>query len=348
MSTQHQDENSQVTRVSRRQFLKITAVAGSLAGLGALGVDALLSGETVHRVQTTRLLLGTVANLTLITDRPSEAEAALEAACSSMTEFESVLSRFKSDSQITQLNVSGTVEDPHPALSDVLARAEHYSELTHGAFDVTIEPVLALYRWHADQGTLPDSEAVLQARELVDYRKIVRRSDRITLQRQGMAVTLDGIAKGYIIDRGSDELRRRGFENILVELGGDMQASGMAGDRPWRISLQSPRQSTTAHNTPVTQIQDRALATSGDYMQFFSPDFRLHHILNPDTGDSPLELSSASVIAPTTCDADALATAAMVMGADQALALLAGLPDTEGLLIRKDGTHVQTAAFPQV
>lgn len=334
------------TRTSRRQFLKITAVAGSLAGLGALGIDALQSGPPARRVQATRLLLGTVANLTLITDRADAAEAAIEATFRRIATLESIMSRFQPESQLSRLNASGTLDDPHPALVGVLARAAHYSRLTGGAFDVTVEPLLALYRAQADRGTLPAPDAIAQARARVDYRAVQYSAERIRLRRPGMAITLDGIAKGYIIDQGTDELRRRGFEHVLVELGGDMQAGGIAGDRPWQIGLQPPRASMAAQRMLVAQLRDCALATSGDYIHAFTPDFRLHHILNPGTGDSPQELSSASVIAPAACDADALATAAMVLGADKTLALLASLPGVEGLLVRKDGSQTQTARFP--
>lgn len=338
---------SRQPQFSRRQFLKITAIAGSLAGLGVLGVDALQHHPAVRRVQTTRLLLGTVANLTLITDRPADAEAAIEAACGQMSRLEAVMSRHQPDSQLSQLNANGSLDAPHRALVEVLRRALDYSRLSDGAFDVTVEPVLALYRAHANQGTLPAREAVTAAQALVDYQAVECGADRIRLLKPGMGITLDGIAKGYIVDRGAGELRRRGFENILVELGGDMQAGGVAGDRPWQIGLQSPRATTVAQQMFVTSLQDRALATSGDYMQAFTPDFRLHHILNPGTGESPQELSSASVIAPTACDADALATAAMVLGADRALALAARLPEVESLLVRKDGRQIQTANFPR-
>lgn len=335
-------------RFSRRQFLKIVAVAGSLAGAGTLGLDALHTERPPHRIQVTRLLLGTVANITLITDRADAAQAAIAATLSTMAALERVMSRFRPDSQLSHLNSSGALRDPHPALVDVLQRALHFGDLTGGAFDVTVEPVLALYRHHALTGSLPAPDEVARLRALVNYRDIDMSADRIRLRQPGMAITLDGIAKGYIIDRGAHELRRRGIEQMLVELGGDMQAGGIAGDRPWQIGLQVPRDSMIDRALGVAQLRDCALATSGDYMQAFTSDFRLHHILTPSTGASPSELSSASVIAPTACDADALATAAIVLGADNTLTLLARLPDVEGLLIGKDGSQTQTAAFPRL
>lgn len=332
--------------LSRRQFLKITAISGAFAGLGALGMDALHNNPQISRVHATRLLLGTVANITIITDRTDGAEAAIEAAFFDMTALERVMSRFQPNSQLSRINTSGEVVDPHPSLVEVLRRAAYYGDLTDGAFDVTIEPVLALYRDHAMGGQLPSPEEIDQKRALVDFRALAVSADRIRLRQPGMAITLDGIAKGYIIDQGARELRRRGFESVLVELGGDMQACGCADDRPWRIGLQSPRKTLADKAQRVTQIHDCALATSGDYLQPFTPDFRLHHILNPRTGDSSPELSSASVIAPAACDADALATAAMVMGADATTQLLITLPGTAGAFVDKAGRWHQTPNFP--
>jgi thiamine biosynthesis lipoprotein len=334
------------SRLSRRQFLKITAISSAFAGLGALGIDALHDDLQIRRVQTTRLLLGTVANITLITDRTHDAEAAIEAAFFNMTALERVMSRFQPDSQLSHINASGEVRDPHPALVDVLRQAVYYGDLTGGAFDVTIEPVLALYRGYARTGQLPPPEEIDRQRALVNYHDLVIGAEHIRLRQPGMAITLDGIAKGYIIDQGAGELRRRGFGEVLVELGGDMQAWGSAGDRPWQIGLQSPRKTMADQTRRVTHIQDCALATSGDYMQPFTPDFRLHHILNPRTGASSPELSSASVIAPTACDADALATAAMVLGADKVTQLLITLPDTAGAFVDKAGRWHQTPNFP--
>lgn len=348
MNNNHTEQRHrpQISQMSRRQFLKITAVAGSLVGLGALGMEALKADARLHRVHKTHLLLGTVANITLITDRPGEAEAAINASFETMTALEAVMSRFKPDSQLSRLNAAGELTGPHPALIEVLTRAAYYSDLTGGAFDVTVEPVLALYREHALRGGVPSADAVAQQRALVNYRDLVVSAEALRFQQPGMAITLDGIAKGYVIDKGADKLRWHGFDQVLVELGGDMQAHGSAGERPWQVRLQAPRHEMAEQRMPVVRIENCALATSGDYMQSFTPDFHLHHILNPGTGDSPSELSSASVIAPTACDADALATASMVLGPAKAVSLLDALPDAAGAFVDKAGQWHQTANFP--
>ncbi|HML22398.1 MAG TPA: FAD:protein FMN transferase [Aggregatilinea sp.] len=333
------------TRFSRRQFIKITALAGGVVALGGVGLD-LARSPGVQRVQETCLLLGTVANLTVISDDPGTARAAIRASFERMAALEGIFSRFRADSQLTALNTTGRLDAPDPALRDVLARAVEYGDLTGGAFDVTVEPVLALYRARAVENRLPDADELARAEALVDYRRIALSADRITLDQPGMAVTLDGIAKGYIIDTGAAVFVGYGFDRVMVELGGDMQALGSAGSRPWQVGIQPPR-AGDAEFAAVTQIDNRALATSGDYMNTFTPDFRLNHILDPHTGASPLALSSASVIAPTACDADALATAMMVLGPVDGLALVERLVGVEALLIAKDGSVTRSSGFPE-
>lgn len=332
-------------RLSRRQFIRLTAFAG-LATAAGLGLSqALPAAQPVEHVQITRLLLGSIAHLTVISPNGAQARTAINAAFDRMAALEAVFSRFRPESQLSQLNATGTLSDPHPELKAVLSKAVAYGDLTAGAFDVTVEAVLKLYRTGVQSSSLPTDDQLMAAQQLVDYRQIAIHEDDIRLNLPGMAVTLDGIAKGYIIDAGAAVLRAHGCDQVMVELGGDLQTYGSADAQPWQVSIQAPPGNT--HPTPhIAQLVSRALATSGDYQYTFTPDRRLHHILDPHRGVSPDELSSASVIAPTACDADALATALMVMGAKAGLALIARLPEAEALVISKHGGIHQSANFP--
>jgi thiamine biosynthesis lipoprotein len=158
-----------------------------------------------------------------------------------------------------------------------------------------------------------------------------------------MAIILDGIAKGYIIDQGTAVLRELGFDHVMVEIGGDLSASGGVGERPWQVSIQHPQD---AASTVVAQLHNGAMATSGDYMNTFTTDRALHHILNPASGVSPGELSSVSVIAPNACDADALATAVIVMGRSSGFQLIEALEGVEALAITKNNLTEHTSNFP--
>ncbi len=329
--------------LSRRQFIRMTALAGAATAVGLSLAHGQSTVQPVEHVQVTRLLLGSIAHLTVISSNGAQARAAINAAFDRMAALEDVFSRFRPDSQLSRLNATGALSDPHPELKTVLTKAVAYGDLTGGAFDVTVEAVLKHYRTAAQTGTLPADDQLRAAQQLVDYRQIAIHEDAIRLNLPGMAVTLDGIAKGYIIDAGAAVLRAHGCDQVMVELGGDLQTFGSAAAQPWLVSIQAPPGSASQR---VAELVNRALATSGDYQYTFTPDRRLHHILDPHRGVSPDELSSASVIAPTVCDADALATALMVMGAEAGLALIARLPDAEALVISKHGITRQSANFP--
>ena len=330
--------------IGRRQFIKITALAGLAAGLGSALARKQAAGA-LHHVQETRIVMGSLANITVVADRQSDAQRAVEATFARMHELEAVLSRFQPDSQLSQLNRAGALTDAHPALRDVLGRSVQIGALTGGVFDVTVESLLALYRSAAKVNSVPAGADVTAARALVDYRQIALQGAAIRLNQPGMAVTLDGIAKGYIIDEGAAELARLGFPNVLVEVGGDMQARGQAGGAPWRIGIQSPDGRAPL---ATTSLQGVALATSGDYLNTFTADRRLHHILDPRTGTSPVALSSVSVSAPTACEADALSTSILALGPIEGLALVEGLANTEAFLITKHGEVLYSSGFALV
>ncbi len=330
-----------VRRLSRRNFLRIVACAGIAAWVGHAALENL---EAARVVRQSRVLMGTVVNLTLIvSDRESAAagEVAAHACLERMAELEAVLSRFKEDSQVSILNRNGTLKNPHPALLELVRQSHQISELSFGLFDITILPLLALYqKYHAAGGGLPVETEIEAACQKIDYRKIIVNESDLAFTETGMGITLDGIAKGYIVDEGVNRLVEYGFSNVLVEAGGDLVAGGRQGfDGGWKIGIQSPRRRSERLVARFDAF-DEAVATSGDYMQPFTADFAQHHILNPKTGRSSPALASATVIAPNLAIADAMATALMVMEPAKGLALVREL-GLRALLVTKDMTLLQ-------
>jgi thiamine biosynthesis lipoprotein len=160
-----------------------------------------------------------------------------------------------------------------------------------------------------------------------------------------MGITLDGIAKGYIVDQAIALLKARGMARVLVEAGGDLSLHGLRQDgHPWRVGIHHPR--ALAGYYQVLEQSNGAMATSGDYEAAFTADFRYHHIIDPRTGSSPASLSSATVLASNAASADALSTAAMVLGMTEGLELLERLAGVEALLIDKQVTSRATSGFP--
>lgn len=327
---------------TRRDVLKILAVGGAGVAAWRLGV-APRSGAVV--IKDSRTLMGTTVHLTVISDDREAAVAAIEATMERMTETESLLSRYDAASEVSRLMVAGRIEGASDALLDVLHLSERISRLGDGAFDITVQSVVDVYREHQqrDRG-LPPREAIEDALGRVDYRSVRVDGRRVTLARPDVRLTLDGVGKGYVVDQGVDELKRRGLPNVFVEAGGDLVASGeKRGGRPWRVGIRSPRRAMALQAR--FDASNQAVATSGDYMQPFTPDMSQHHILDPRTGVSSPELASSTIVASDAATADALATLTMVLGAVRSRELVEELPGCEGYFVTKELDVVKTSGF---
>ena len=326
-------------KITRRQFLKIIAASSAIGLAWKLGVENFTANQVISE---TRLLMGTIVNLVIISENRNTASAAIETCFNSMSELESVLSRFQPESQVSKLNRFGVLAKAHPALLGLVTQSLELSQLSDGAFDITVKPLLDLYQ--STPGVLPSTRQIDQALKLVGYRKMVLTGQGIAFHQSGMSITLDGIAKGLIVDKGVDVLKSFGYENALVEAGGDLMGLGeKAPQTPWKIGLQAPRDKM-GNLIASFDIQDRAIATSGDYMQAFTPDFSNHHIIDPRSGHSSPELASVSITANTVALADALATTVMVMG-KSGLELIEQLDGCEAFAITKDLTELKTSGF---
>nr|WP_320012256.1 FAD:protein FMN transferase [uncultured Desulfobulbus sp.] len=326
--------------IGRRKFLQILAVAGAAGALYGYGV--LRAEKPAQVVRQSRSLMGTQINLIAYGPDEDQCLRAIHDTFSRMETLEGVFSRYLPESAVSLLNAQGHLEVAPEDLMQVLNLAETISQATEGAFDVSVLPLLRLY----DQGQLPSAGKIAEVLPLVDYQRIKREGQGVYFSRKGMGVTFDGIAKGYIVDQGVDALQKAGFANVYVEAGGDLMVSGTKpAHLPWRIGVQNPRAESTQAMTVLELGKPLAVATSGDYMQPFSKDLRNHHILDPRKGLSPPELASATVTAPSVALADGLATAAMVLGHAQAIALLQQFDDCEGLFIDKQLNTFKTSGF---
>jgi FAD:protein FMN transferase len=330
--------------MTRRRFMRLVAAAGIAGVTLDLGLSALRTAP--QQFGETRVLMGTIVNLTVLGAERGHAQAAIAATLGRMGALESIVSRFLPHSQLARLNEQGFLSDAAPELLDILSLAERMSVLSDGAFDVTVKPLLDLYqRYQADDGQTPPPDEIAATLALIGHQRIRIEGNAVSLTRPGMGITLDGIAKGYIVDVAVAVLRQQGFGSVLVEAGGDLSAAGMRdAHTPWRIGIQSPRRQQSGLVASFS-VSNQAVATSGDYMQPYTPDFRLHHITDPHTGYSSPELASVTVSAPTAAEADALATTLMVTGSRKGLDLLAALPGCAALCVTKDLSVVRSPGF---
>jgi len=329
--------------LNRRTVLQIFAVAGAAGALRFWPFN--LEDTGLHVVRQSRPMLGTMLNLTVGGRDRDQAEAAVAATIGRMLAIERRLSRHRENSEVAELNRTGTLFAAGDDLLAVLRLAETVSRQTGGAFDITVLPLLALYRRYKGEALLSQPSLLDQARQGVGQAGLRVDGRQVRLARPEMGITLDGIGKGYVVDQGVATLAEFGCNQVFVEAGGDLLVKGgKPQGQPWRIGVRNPRPAMAGKLVTIEAV-DLAVATSGDYFQAFTPDLRLHHIINPRTGFSAPELASCTITAPTAAQADALATGCMVLGVEAAMDLLAGLPDCEGYFITKGLVTYRTPGF---
>lgn len=329
--------------LNRRKVLQIIAVAGVIGTVSYLSFGRNKQIKAVHHSQP---MMGTIVNMTVCGTDEVLCRKAIEACIHRMETLSSMFSTYVPDSAISRLNRDGILTDAPDEVLEVLALSKELSELTGGAFDPTVMPLLAHYKEIRKTGVLPAESIINEVLRLVDYHHIVVEDQGIVrYTREGTQATLDGIAKGYIVDQGIDVLRANGFGNAYVEAGGDLMTIGNRQDgNPWRIGIRNPR-NDDLQKMDTIELSNRAIATSGDYMQYFTDDKKTHHIINPHTGFSPIDMASSSILAPTVARADGLATATMVLGPAASVKLIESLPDCEGYFIDKHLKKYQTKGF---
>jgi thiamine biosynthesis lipoprotein len=254
------------------------------------------------------------------------------------------MSTYIVDSELSQVNreAFGQPVRVSDETFEVLQKAKHFSELTGGAFDITVGPLGDLWRKAGDANVPPTESEIADARSKVGYEKLVLDPDACTVRFavEGMKLDLGGIAKGYAIDKSVQAMRQGGAIGAMVDIGGDVRCFGTPpkGKKAWVVGLQDP---TVAPDDMATNkllltlsIPDAAVTTSGDYRRFTEVQGRKQsHILDAESGRGAGKLVSVTIIAPDALTADALATAVSVLGLDKGSALIERLPDTEAILI---------------
>ncbi|MBN1412228.1 MAG: FAD:protein FMN transferase [Spirochaetales bacterium] len=230
---------------------------------------------------------------------------------------------------------------------DVLSTSINIAKKTNGAFDPTILPLSEIWKFDPES-PLPDKQMVEEARSRVGYKNIKIEGRKVTLP-AGYSLDLGGIAKGAIADDLSAHLLAKGYPSFLIEAGGDIIVSGLKpGNTQWTIAIQHPG-NKEAMLTQLKIGKERkqiAIVTSGNYERFKVVDGKLyHHLIDPKTGYPAPENCSVTVIHDGSCaEADALSTAAFILGFKSGLNFITGYPDTEGLLIREKESGYQAAA----
>lgn len=293
---------------SRREFVAL--------GVGALVVASIpLAARRRRLVQRTVPLMGTIADFAVVHRDPRYAHAAIDAALNRLRTIERVMTRFRDDSDVGRANLGAAREAVLVTreTGTVLAAALAWAERTDGAFDPALGRAMAL--WDVEHRHAPPPEAAIRR---LAGRRLFRGLDLATWRGHAAvrfaegdrAIDLGGIAKGFGVDQAVAELREWGVQHAMVNVGGDLYAMGRSenGD-PWRVGVRSPERADRLVAT--FDLEDAAVATSGDYLRYFEHGGRrYHHLLDPETGAPRVSaMQSLTVKAGDCMTADAAATA---------------------------------------
>jgi thiamine biosynthesis lipoprotein len=242
-----------------------------------------------------------------------------------------LMSVHKQSSEVSILNGKGYCEGVSDDTRYVIQRANSFSDLSDGTFDITVLPLLRLWEESASKRRVPAEAEISERLELVNYRDVIIQEKNIGFRKAGMGITLAGVAKGYAVDKAIEALSQRNIRHALVNAGGDIRLIGGKSETiPWKIAIRDPKNKTRIATT--VDLYDQAIATSGTYRRSFSD------IINPKVGRPAQGVLSSTIIAKKAIDADILATCMFVLGTEKGIELLGRFDEVKAFVITTDGT----------
>ncbi len=310
-------------------------MAGTTASALAGGVPAWGKTTLPGRINWRGIALGADARIILHHENQTAAAAILERCRLEILRLEKLFSLYRNDSQLNQLNREGHLINPDFEMLELLSYSQMIARGTAGSFDITVQPLWQLYADHFSSKNPdlsgPSAQVIEKTLQLVDYRMIDLSEKSIKLKSKGMAISLNGIAQGYITDRIADLLRQNGWKNVLINLG-ETYAMGRkpSGDR-WKAGIADAGDGTKLIKSIA--LENQALATSAGNGTKFSKNGKHHHLFDPQTGASTNNYKSVSVIAPEAARADALSTAFSAMTLPAIKLALKGFADTTAIVV---------------
>jgi len=313
-------------------------------------------GERWTVVEQTSLAMGTAVKIKIAVQDENEniakANEVIKEAFSKIQYLESIASSYKKDSLVSKINQQAGISAVKVTddFLGIIKEAQSISALTNGAFDITFAPLLKIWKLSEQEPRIPSDEEIKSTLKFVDYHKIEINSDKKTvfLKGKGMEIGLGAIAKGSAVDWAIEIIKKMGYNNALVDAGGDIYALGFknpSSKNKWQVGIQHPRKKGGLLG--IVEIKDNAIVTSGDYeKKIIINGKQYHHIFDPRTGRCADKSISVTVIASTCQLADALATGIFVLGPEEGLKCIDKLPDVKCLIISPQG-HIYTSKnFP--
>ncbi len=325
---------------SRRRVISV------LAAVPLIGLAARLSKAAPQPVRWRGTAMGADASIDLYHPDPAWAHGLIGQCVAEIRRVEGIFSLFRRDSALVRLNRDGQLSAPPDDMVALAMRAMALSRLSQGAFDVTVQPLWALYRSHFAQAQPdpagPAADRIAAARAKVAWQDLVVEKDRLSFARPGMAATFNALAQGYVTDRVAAILMAAGITDMMLDLGELRGLGGHEDGRPWRVGIADP--ADPARMIDYAMLRDQAAATSGGYGTRFDGGSMAHHLFDPATGRPAQSWAGVTVFAPDALTADGLSTTLAVSSPVQAADLLrqgggsaAILVDDAGQITRLDG-----------
>lgn len=291
--------------------------------------------------QETRFMMNTFVTISAMGPEAITTPA-ITGALDRMQEVDAKFSSHNPESEIYAFNRRG-VPISDGEIVAVIKRALEIARASGGAFDITVFPLLELWGFYGDSPRLPRDARILACLDRVGYRSIVVKDSRIEKRREGVAIDLGGIAKGYAIAQAVKVLREKGVTSALVDAGGDIFALGKRGDRMWKVGIKNPRKEDLLG---YVEAEDLAVMGSGDYERFFEAGGeRYHHIIDPGTGYPSRGMSGITMFHLDPMAADAWNTALFVLGPEKGLAIVEKTPGMEAIMTTPSGEIIYSSGL---
>ena len=302
------------------------------------GAALLFSKSRREPISRSAFLLNTFVNITLY---DSQDEAILDHCVDMCQEYENRFSKTIEGSELYKLNHRSADETTFTVSDDMAAMISeglHYSEVSHGAYDLTIEPISSLWNFTSDEHVIPAEDDITAAAERVNWKNVKLDGNTLTFLSPDTTIDLGSIAKGYIADRMKDYLTESGVESAIINLGGNVLCVGeRTNHQPFRIGLQKPFADYATVFADLN-IDDMSVVSSGVYERHFEKNgVNYHHLLNPKTG-YPYQngLVSVTIVSPRSMDGDVLSTTCFSMGLDKGLELINSMDGIYAYFITDD------------
>lgn len=301
-----------------------------------------------HLFSKSYYILGTIISLKVC---GINGEKVIDEAMDRLTEIDDKMSVFKVDSEITRINKNAG-KLPQAVSTDtfyVIHKAISYSQLSEGAFDPTVRPIMNLWGIGTDHPKVPENRIINKAIKIVSYTDIILNENGFTvkLNHENQAIDLGAIAKGYAADEVKDIFLKNNVENAIIDLGGNVYVLGNTPDgEMWNVGIQDPLKQR-GKVVGVIGLSNKSVVTSGGYERYFEEDGEIyHHIIDPRTGYPCTNgIISVTIISDFSIDGDALSTCTYIMGLDKGLDLIESINGVEAIIIDKDNEIYTTSGI---